>query len=127
MGARSGAEPEHPKTPEHDLARAMAGTLRALEGAEGLERRGVDVLPLQMTKACAAFYDDVFNADVRVRRHPALDRAIRGARKRNVGDAWAWARKDTTVDVSPLVAATGALWASTRLAKQEGGLFLAVT
>lgn len=32
--------------------------------------------------------------------------AIAGARKRPLGDAWAWARRDTAVDISPLVAVT---------------------
>ena len=39
-----------------------------------------------------------------------LQQAIRGATTRSLGDAWAWSRKDATVDISPLVAITLALW-----------------
>ena len=35
---------------------------------------------------------------------------MKGATKRPLGDAWAWSRKNSTVDISPLVAATLALW-----------------
>jgi hypothetical protein len=39
-----------------------------------------------------------------------LDRAVGAARKRPVGDAWAFGRKNTAVDVTPLVAASLARW-----------------
>jgi hypothetical protein len=35
-----------------------------------------------------------------------LNDALAGARRRRLGDAWAWDRRDSTVDISPLVAAT---------------------
>jgi hypothetical protein len=38
--------------------------------------------------------------------------AVRGARSRPLGDAWAWSRKNSSVDISPLVAATLALGAA---------------
>ncbi len=38
--------------------------------------------------------------------------AVRGARPRPLGDAWAWSRKSSSVDISPLVAATLALGAA---------------
>ena len=41
---------------------------------------------------------------------PALMAAVGGASRRTVGDGWKWSRKDSTVDVSPLVAATYAHW-----------------
>jgi hypothetical protein len=41
---------------------------------------------------------------------PLLNTAVAAARKRAVGDAWAWHRKDSTTDITPLVAATLALW-----------------
>jgi hypothetical protein len=47
---------------------------------------------------------------IRIRRHSDLDDAVAGARKRSSGDAWAWARRDQSVDVSPLVAVTLAVW-----------------
>jgi hypothetical protein len=30
--------------------------------------------------------------------------------KRRSGDAWAWSRKNSSIDISPLVAVTLALW-----------------
>jgi hypothetical protein len=39
-----------------------------------------------------------------------MDAAIQGAVKRSLGDAWAWSRKSSNVDISPLVASTLALW-----------------
>jgi hypothetical protein len=38
--------------------------------------------------------------------------AVRGARSRPLGDQWAWSRKNSGVDISPLVAATLALGAA---------------
>lgn len=69
-----------------------------------------DVAPKELVAACGAFYDRVLEGRVRVRRHPLLDAAAAGATKRVSSDAWAWARKHSAVDVSPLVAATLAVW-----------------
>jgi hypothetical protein len=41
-----------------------------------------------------------------------LDAAVEGAAKRPMGDAWLWSRKNSTVDISPLVGCTLALWGS---------------
>lgn len=48
-----------------------------------------------------------------------LSNALRGAKPRPLGDAWAWSRKNSNVDISPLVAATLALWAAVQ--QPEGG------
>ena len=81
-----------------------------------------DVLRLMstrdVTQATGAFYDAVTERDVESGRgklwHPAepqLDAALRGAKKRDVtGGGWAWDRKDWVTDLTPLVAATNALW-----------------
>jgi hypothetical protein len=37
--------------------------------------------------------------------------ALRGAVQRPLGDAWGWSRKNSTVDITPLVAGTIATWA----------------
>ena len=39
-----------------------------------------------------------------------LDDAVMGATTRIVSDGWLWDRKSASVDISPLVAATVALW-----------------
>jgi hypothetical protein len=42
---------------------------------------------------------------------PLLARAITGAGRRDIGDGlWAWSRRKSDTDISPLVAATGAHW-----------------
>ena len=60
----------------------------------------------EMTAACGRFYDAIADSKVQIRRNPALDDAAAAARKRTVGDAWLWGRKDTAEDVGPLIAAT---------------------
>lgn len=76
---------------------------------EHLEMRGVTVercAGREFAAACGAFYDAVLEGRVRLRAHHALDVAAAGAKKRKSGDAWTWARRDTSMDVSPLIAAT---------------------
>jgi hypothetical protein len=55
--------------------------------------------------ACGQFYDAVVGGEVRHLDQPVLNSAVRAARKRVLGDAWAWARRSGG-DVSPLVAVT---------------------
>jgi hypothetical protein len=61
--------------------------------------------------ACAQFYDAVMGPEPLVVHldQPVLNLAVGSARKRVLGDAWAWARK-VGADVSPLVAVTLARW-----------------
>ena len=79
----------------------------------------VDVSGKELAKACASFYDAVLEGRASISRHESLDSAIAGARRRDVGNVWAWARRDTRTDVSPLVAATIARWAAMHV---EGGV-----
>lgn len=64
-----------------------------------------------MGQACGAFFDAVTNDPPSLTHfdQPMLAKALGAAKKRPLGDAWAWARKNTTVDISPLVAVTLAL------------------
>jgi phage terminase large subunit-like protein len=62
-------------------------------------------------QACGAFFDDVAAGRLVHRGQPPLDDAIIGARKRTLGDAWAWARSPDAADPAPLIAATLARWA----------------
>lgn len=80
----------------------------------------------EMAQACGRFFDA---ADQRKLRHlhtPELMNALKGAAKRPLGDAWAWDRKSSAVDITPLVAATAALWGVetqvTTSAYESGGL-----
>lgn len=80
-----------------------------------LQAAGLTVIVTQardMVQACGQFYDDILEGRARVRRHQALDEAATAAAKRLVGDAWAWTRRNSTADISPLVAATLAAWAA---------------
>jgi hypothetical protein len=85
-----------------------------------VEAAGIEVLKQsvrEVAHGCAAFYD-ASGANPNVTdppwlRHldqPELNAALAGAQRRDLGDAWLWARKGISVDLSPLVAATGALW-----------------
>lgn len=74
-----------------------------------LEAAGVDVVvygPADVVAATGEFYDRVMQGRVVVRSHVRLDLAVAAAVRRPVGDAWAWGRKHTQADVSPLVAVT---------------------
>lgn len=66
----------------------------------------VEVSGEAFVKACGSFYDGVADRTFTVRPHPGLDSAVAGARRRMVGDAWRWTRRDAAVDITPLVAAT---------------------
>nr|WP_254900769.1 terminase large subunit [Rhodococcus sp. 1168] len=63
-----------------------------------------------MAKACGGLYDAVMDAKVLHLDQPSLNHAVAVARKRRLGDAWAWNRKDADSDITPLVGATLALW-----------------
>ncbi len=62
--------------------------------------------------ACGKFTDAVNEQSLRHRGGSDLMNAIRGAKTRPLGDRWAWSRKNSSVDISPLVAATLALYAA---------------
>jgi hypothetical protein len=81
--------------------------------AEQIEAAGVKVEPVnasELAQACGRLLDAVSEATVRHSGSGELRAALRGARTRPLGDSWAWSRKSSTVDISPLVAATLALW-----------------
>jgi phage terminase large subunit-like protein len=71
----------------------------------------------EYAQACGQFYDAVVEHKVAHLDQPVLNLAVGAARKRVLGDAWAWARK-VGGDVSPLVAVTLARWG---LVKQGQG------
>jgi predicted Fe-Mo cluster-binding NifX family protein len=60
-------------------------------------------------QACGRLVDMVAEGAVVHLGSDELRDAIRGARSRPLGDAWAWSRKSSAVDISPLVASTLAL------------------
>jgi hypothetical protein len=78
-----------------------------------LEAAGIEVLKpsaRDAAQACGALYDAAMQGKLRHLDQPELNAALSGAKRRELGDAWAWARKNVAVDISPLVAVTLALW-----------------
>jgi phage terminase large subunit-like protein len=88
----------------------------ALDVADAAERAGLELMGLAAkpyAAACAGLLEALI-ADppqVRYRAHPALDAAASSAARRALGDAWAWGRRQSSGSLSPLTAATVALWA----------------
>lgn len=64
-----------------------------------------------LAAACGQLVDAVKQGRIHHQGQPELTLAVSGARTRPLGDAWAWARRTATQDISPLVAATLAQWA----------------
>ena len=86
----------------------IAVTLAAAEGRD-------------MAIACAKFFDAVMSRAVTHTDQPQLNVAVSVARKRPIGDAWAWNRRDANSDITPLVSCTLALWgAQTSTVKHPG-------
>lgn len=89
-------------------AAGPAGSLIA-----ALEKLGVAVAAVSAqdhARACGMLFDAVGDAGLRHLGTDELRVAIRGAARRPLGDAWAWSRKNSSIDISPLVACTLALW-----------------
>jgi hypothetical protein len=89
----------------------------AIDIADELTRRGMTLTPVKArdyAAACAGLLEAVTSEPptVRYKPHQALDDAAAAATRRALGDAWAWGRRQTTVSLSPLTAATVARWAA---------------
>lgn len=63
-----------------------------------------------MADACADFYDAAEAGELRHIGQPQLTGSMNSARKRSIGDRWAWNRKNEDSDITPIVAATLAHW-----------------
>lgn len=92
-----------------DLRKKLAGPHAV---GSGLGRDHLVVAPKvrELAQACGQFYDRVKGQSLVHIGQAPLETALAGARKRDLGEAWAWTRRSEGVDVSPLVAATYALW-----------------
>jgi hypothetical protein len=68
----------------------------------------------EMSQACEEILAAIVGGQLVHRDEGVLNAAVEGASRRQVGDSWKWSRRDSTVDISPLVAATEArhLWAA---------------
>lgn len=76
-------------------------------------RRGDLAVPSaqEVAAGCGQLVDAIVQGTVRHIDQDEVAAAIRGAKTRPLGDAWAWGRRISTVDISPLVALTQARWA----------------
>jgi phage terminase large subunit-like protein len=72
----------------------------------------------QMAAACGRLYDAIVNRQVCHTDQADMNAAVAAAATRKLGDAWAWSRSASSVDISPLVAATLALWGATTLERE---------
>ena len=72
----------------------------------------VELTTADLLKACALVKQQVHDGLVRHRGQIPLDQAVQGAAVRAIGEGWAWARKVSTVDITPLMAVTLALHAA---------------
>jgi hypothetical protein len=83
-----------------------AGSLMPALEALDLEVRSLTAT--EHAQACGQFVDLVDEAGLR-HLGGELTNAIRAAKTRPLGDAWAWSRRNSTSNISPLVSATLAL------------------
>jgi len=80
-----------------------------------LNEAGIEVDELSSTehaRACADLVDGVEGRTFRHRGGSDLNPAVHQAKTRPLGDAWAWSRKNSAANISPLVSATLALSAA---------------
>jgi len=75
-----------------------------------IERAGIEVTKVggrEMAAACGLLYADATQDGLSHRGDPRLSNALKAARRRTVGDAgWAWNRKSSGDDITPLVSVT---------------------
>jgi hypothetical protein len=93
---------------------------------QDLRNRGVRVEVANtsnLAEASSQFYGRTLPDSLTLRHpgHPGLTAALAGAKKRDLGGdgAWAFTRRDVTVDVSPLISVTLAAWGYGRF-KRKG-------
>jgi hypothetical protein len=102
----------------HDVrAVVVDGASAAFSMVDPLRLRGLTVTVTsarQMAAAFGGFYDSVMDGVVRHLDQPLLNSALAAARKRKIGDSgFGWSRKDSESDITPVCAATLALWGLT--------------
>ena len=87
-----------------------------------VEELGIEVTPMsasEHSQACGQFVDAVDQATIRHMGDDRLENSIKSAATRPLGDSWAWSRKNSTGNISPLVSATLALSAAIKQGDRE--------
>lgn len=83
-----------------------------------LEKAGVKVISptaREYAQGCGELYSSIVprgesEPDFVHIHQPELSAAVAGAEQRVLADLWAWDKRNSTVDISPLVAVTNAVW-----------------
>jgi hypothetical protein len=101
---------------------SVLGPELAAVGLDPVKPSGLD-----MAQACGAFLDGVVRGSLHHGFDDDLDLAIRGAKRVESGDSFKWSRKSSTVDISPLVAATLASWGASHTSVDAHEPFMVVT
>lgn len=86
----------------------------ALDVVDELRRRGWTVHTTgtaDYTAACAGWLSAVIAGQLQHPGRPALNEAVSNAARRELGDRWAWSRRQSAGSIDGLVAVTVALWA----------------
>lgn len=83
-----------------------------IDDLEKVKIKPTKAWPKDMAVACARFFDGVIDGTLFHTAQPQLTYALSVARKRSLlgGDAWGWNRKTADADITPVVAATLAVW-----------------
>jgi hypothetical protein len=88
---------------EKDLtAKDDDGNVRFSTKPEPGQRRLVVITAREYAQACGAVVDDVVNDRLRHRDRAELNTAVRIVRTRPLADAYAWSRKDSGGDITPI-------------------------
>jgi hypothetical protein len=92
---------------------------------EDVEKHGIEVAKpftsRDAAQACGQF-TNAADPDVRGLAHlgqDSLNRALAGAMKRDLSDAWAWDRASSAADISPLVGCTLAAWGAGKFGRRK--------
>ena len=109
----------------HDVLEVVCdGYGPAVSIAAQVEEAGVTVRRLdsgEHAQACGRLVDRIAEGTLRHLGQDELTLAVKGARPRPLGDAWAFSRRNSAVDISPLVASSFALWSAIELDLVGGG------
>lgn len=90
--------------------KSAAGAVAKVAVANGIPIRLLDAE--EHAEACAVFVDSIREDALRHLGQAELRDALAGAKTRPLVDRWAWSRKNSSVDISPLVAATLGVWSA---------------
>jgi hypothetical protein len=88
---------------------AIDGAGPAASLIPALQEAGLEVRVLgtnDVTSACASLFDALMAGDVKHIGQPNLSASVAGAKRRPVVDRWAYGRKTSAADITPIVAVT---------------------